>query len=300
MERLKILGIDKEKCIKCEECIPACSPRLFQVVRNKELEKEIIFDDTFHRCFRCAHCLVICPTGAILYEGSESPEFFKEAKKPENILSFDDLIKLIRSRKSIRVFKEEPVPKEKIEAILEAMRYSPSASNRQNREYIVITNKEKIASLSKDVGSMMLTIGKLLKFKYLLAPFVTGVLRRRLMNPRTKYSLDVYIERTQKGEDLMFFNAPCVIILHAPLYSRMSAADAGIAITHGMFAALSLGLGTCWIGFAHEYLSRFKKARRKLGVPKRNDVFGVFIVGYPNLEFLGGAPRRPLKVHWME
>jgi nitroreductase/Pyruvate/2-oxoacid:ferredoxin oxidoreductase delta subunit len=300
MSRLKILGIDAEKCIKCEDCILSCSPILFQVIKNEKMEKKIIFDDKYHRCFRCGHCLVICPTDAILYEGSEPPEFFEEAKHPEKILSFDDLMKLIRSRKSIRVFKDEPVPKEKIEAILEAMRYSPSASNRQNREYIVITDKEKIASLSKDVGSMMLTVGKLLKFKYLLAPFVTGVLRRRLLNPRTKYSLDMYIERTKKGDDLMFFKAPCVIILHAPLYSRMSAADAGIAITHGMFAALSLGLGTCWIGFAHEYLSRFKKARRKLGVPKRNDVFGVFIVGYPDLEFLGGAPRRPLKVQWME
>ncbi|MHA2358021.1 MAG: nitroreductase family protein, partial [Candidatus Heimdallarchaeaceae archaeon] len=194
----------------------------------------------------------------------------------------------------------KPVEKKKIEAVLEAMRYSPSASNRQSRRYIVMTNKDEIAELSKGVSNMLTLSRQLLKFRYLIAPFMTGVLRKRLLNPRTKYSLDMYFERTQQGEDLVFFNAPCVIILHSPTYSRMSGADAGIAISHGMFAALSQGLGTCWIGFAHEYLSRFKKGRKKLNIPKNHDVFGVFVLGYPDIEFLGGAPRQPVKVEYVD
>ena len=209
-------------------------------------------------------------------------------------------MKLIRSRKSIRTYLDKSVEREKIESVLDAMRYSPSASNRQNREYIVITDKEKISELSKDAGSLMIRARRYLKFKYLLVPFVKGVLRRRILSKRTKFALDNYIKRTKKGDDLIFFNAPCVIILHSPHYSRMSPSDAGIAITHGMFAALSLGLGTCWIGFAHEYFSRTKKARKKWGIPPKHDVFGVFVLGYPDIKFRAGPYRRPLKIDWVE
>ena len=38
---LKILGIDKEKCIKCEKCIASCTVELFSVERKDNMEKEI-------------------------------------------------------------------------------------------------------------------------------------------------------------------------------------------------------------------------------------------------------------------
>jgi nitroreductase len=264
------------------------------------MEKRIEFNDPYRRCFRCGHCLTICPTDAINFENADPPYLFDEAKNPEQIIDFENLMKLIRSRKSIRIYLNKEVEKEKIESVLDAMRYAPSASNRQNREYIVITNRSKISELSKDVGTLMFRARRYLNFRYLLAPFVRGVLKRRLLSKRTKFALEDFIRKSKKGIDMIFFDAPCVIILHAPVYAKMSPADAGLAITHGMFAALSLGLGTCWIGFAQEYFMRTKRARKKWGIPTKHDVFGVFILGYPELEFLGGPPRRPLKIKWVE
>ncbi len=300
MKRLKIIGIDKEKCIKCEKCIPSCSPRLFAVHRESEVKKEIAFNDPYRFCFRCGHCITICPTDAIIYENAEPPFIFEEASSPEKILSYEDLMKLVRSRKSIRVYQDKPVPKKEIEAVLEAMRYAPSASNRQRIQYLVIIDKKKIASLSKDIVKLILKVRFVLKLKYVLAPFVQGSLRRRLLSPRTKVNLDRLVERTEKGEDLIFFHAPCVIIAHSTPYSRMSGVDGGIVITHGTLAALTRGLGTCWNGFAQEYFERSIGAKKKWGIPKKHSVYGVFILGYPDIEFRGGVARRPLKVNWME
>ncbi|MHA1685667.1 MAG: nitroreductase family protein [Candidatus Heimdallarchaeaceae archaeon] len=296
---LKILQINSEKCIKCENCVKACSVKLFTVHRDTEtMEKKVIYEDPYGFCFRCGHCISVCPTSAIEFEGAEAPYTFPEAERPETIISYEDLMKLIRSRRSIRVFKRKAVEKEKIEKILEAMRYAPSASNRQKRAYIVITDQNKIAQLSKEVGSLMKKVKFLLKIKYLLAPFVAPSLRRRLLSKKTKKSLEMFFERTKNGEDLIFFNAPCVIILHAPPYSQMAGPDAGIAFTHGMFTALTLGLGTCWIGYAQEFFVRNKKARKKWGIPSKHNVFGVMIVGYPDIKFLASPPRKALNVKY--
>jgi nitroreductase/ferredoxin len=300
MTRLKILGIDRDRCIKCEDCVKSCSVKLFLVIREENMEKHIEFSDPFGRCFRCGHCLSICPTDAIKYENADPPYVFEEARKPESIISFDNLMKLIRSRKSIRTYLDKSVEKEKIEAVLEAMRYSPSGSNRQKREYTVITNKEKISELSEEVNSIMVRAKRYMILKYLLAPFVRGALRRRLLSKKAKFVVEDYIKKSKKGIDMYLHNAPCVIIIHSPSYSYVSPADAAIAMTHGMFAALSLGLGTCWIGFAQEYFSRTKKARKKWGIPRKHDIYGVIVLGYPSIEFQAGPHRRPLKIKWIE
>ena len=58
---------------------------------------------------------------------------------------------IIISRRSIRQFKNEPVPRNVIEQILDLARYAPTASNDQNVGYIVITDKRLIEETAKDI-----------------------------------------------------------------------------------------------------------------------------------------------------
>jgi len=63
-----------------------------------------------------------------------------------------EMLNIIKSRRSIRKFKEEPVPDSIIYEILEAGRWSPSGRNNQPWRFVVIKNrdiKEKLASLTK-------------------------------------------------------------------------------------------------------------------------------------------------------
>ena len=57
--------------------------------------------------------------------------------------------KVIEQRRSIRRFKDTPVPSDKILKILEAARIAPSASNRQPWHFIVVENKDTIKKLAK-------------------------------------------------------------------------------------------------------------------------------------------------------
>ncbi len=53
-----------------------------------------------------------------------------------------EVFEAISSRRSIRSYKSEPVPEEKIEKLLEAARLAPSAANRQNWKFVIVGDGE--------------------------------------------------------------------------------------------------------------------------------------------------------------
>ncbi len=291
---MKILGIDQEKCIKCGECIRECPARVFF-----KKSDEVIFDDPDETCILCGHCLAVCPTDAVLAEDAETFTF-EEARDPSQILNYEYLLRMYRGRRSVRQFKQKDVPKEEIEKILEAMRYAPSGSNLQSWNYIILTNPEKIKYLSEETIKLLYLAKKALKFKFVLRFFVSGGTKQVLLDPKNAIRLEKLLADSEAGNDVIFYNAPCVIILHAPKYGSLAGNDAGIALTHGMFTAQSLGLGTCWIGFAQEAIRRKKSLRKWLQIPKGRTVWGVLALGYPNVQFQRAPPRKKLHVDWIE
>ncbi len=56
---------------------------------------------------------------------------------------------VLLKRRSIRRYKDAPIPREKILKILEAARIAPSASNKQPWHFIVVEKKETIKQLAK-------------------------------------------------------------------------------------------------------------------------------------------------------
>lgn len=53
-----------------------------------------------------------------------------------------DVLEAIRTRRSIRIYKPDPVPEEVLQKILEAGRWAPSASNAQPWKFIVFSDPE--------------------------------------------------------------------------------------------------------------------------------------------------------------
>ncbi len=62
-------------------------------------------------------------------------------------MNSEEVLQLMKERRSIRKFKPDPINDEKINMILEAARWTQSASNRQPWRFIVIKNKKTIAEL---------------------------------------------------------------------------------------------------------------------------------------------------------
>jgi nitroreductase len=71
------------------------------------------------------------------------------------MIGYDQLLELIRSRRSIRRFAEQPVRREDIARLLDAARWAPSNHNRQPWRFLVLDDRERIRGLAKSVGQAL-------------------------------------------------------------------------------------------------------------------------------------------------
>ncbi len=299
---MRIEGVDAKTCIGCGACVEVCPTARFEMVqRNNEDERTVArFDDPVGACIECGHCIAMCPTSAVVYHHAEEPLEDPRIGAPEAIVDFETVMVQLRARRSHRHFRSEIVPRGSIEKVLEAMRYAPSASNAETWEFVVLTESALVRAFSTQVLDFMRRLHKLVQKRWLIKLFTRGALCEKLLHPRTENGLARMLERGEAGEDPIFFDAPCVIVLHAPDYGSFAGNNAGLAFLHGMLAAEALGLGTCWIGYAQEALRRRKTLREWLGVPKGHNVWGVMVLGYPTVRYERAPPRKPIRATWNE
>jgi nitroreductase len=60
-----------------------------------------------------------------------------------------DVLKAVRTRRSIRKYRPGPIPEHKMEAILEAARLAPSADNRQPWHFVIVQDADRKKALAE-------------------------------------------------------------------------------------------------------------------------------------------------------
>jgi nitroreductase len=92
-----------------------------------------------------------------------------------------------------------------------------------------------------------------------------------------------YLRYHQQGRDVLFYDAPAVLIFHHSPYT--DPAETYIACTYAMLAAESLGLGSTMIGAAAPVIAQNRTLCRSLGIPDGNKPAIALILGYPSATF---------------
>lgn len=200
-----------------------------------------------------------------------------------------ELIDQLKKRRSIRSYKKKPVKKELIEEIIQAGRYAPSATNRQPWRFIVITKKTMINDIAEAIKN---EIRKILKKRFILKYFYPS-----LKNQKTARFLAATV---LSKEDVLFFDASALIFI-VTRKARFNDESCACCAQNMMLAAEALGLGSCWIGFAH-FLGLNKKWMRKIGVPQGYHISAALIFGHPEEKTFRAPLRKPHAdvINWIE
>lgn len=64
-----------------------------------------------------------------------------------------EFYEVVRTRRSVRSYRSDPIPKEVLNRVLEAVRIAPSGSNRQPWKFIIVQDealKQKMVSVCND------------------------------------------------------------------------------------------------------------------------------------------------------
>lgn len=197
--------------------------------------------------------LLVCSCG--------TPSGTKSDTKAENAV-----IEAIMSRRSIRIYKDTPVEREKLQRIAECGVNAPNAMNAQNWNVRIIDSKEYIDGVTEIY---------------------------KAANPEA-------VQRDPNFKN-MFRNAPAVIAVAAP-QGGYSSIDCGLLGENIMLAAHSLGLGTCCLGGPVRFLSSNADAKPYLDRLKLDDGYELLYliaVGYPD-EAPEARPRNLDKIRFVE
>jgi nitroreductase/NAD-dependent dihydropyrimidine dehydrogenase PreA subunit len=286
---MKITGIDEKRCGACGVCVRECAARLFMLNGGTHA----IYSDPHGWCTGCGHCVAACPNDAVLYSAPE-----KAGELPAMNLSFADVSSLLFTKRSARRFTDTDVPKTEIDKLLQIMRMAPSGHNAQPCEYVVIKNREKKKLLAAETIRSFKSFKKLIKIRGLLKPFVAKAFYEILSDQGTALGVDELIKQFESGKDIIFFDAPALILVHVPDRGGLSYVDPTISLTYGMLAAHTLGLGSCWMGFTMMAVRKSREILRQFQIPKGRLIAGVMILGYTNQKYHRMPVRNEIKAQW--
>jgi nitroreductase len=198
-----------------------------------------------------------------------------------------DLIEGIETRRSIRAFKDTPIPEETLNKILKVAANSPSFTNTQPWEVAVVCGekKEDLSKIIYDLASKKAEIRPDL-------PRPTGwppehEARSRDHGKRRLAALGVKRDDETEREKLSlmnfeFYGGPCAILLFMDgSLNEWSILDMGLFAQNLILAAHSFGVESCLQASVTNYAREIKKF---LGLPESKKLLICISLGYPDNE----------------
>ncbi len=302
-----VMAVDEELCTGCGLCIENCPFRCWE-----EGENDVPRLKAEYACFSCYNCSVACPVDAIsIVETYHVDDGFwatsphpLPAKLPLEPLDADGnpdqwnaIERAVLERRSVRNFKDKPVPDTLIRRVLEAGRFAPSAGNCQPWRFYVITNRDLIKAMDEATVAGVAALYNMYRddeqVKNLEA-MAQG--SPEVVDPRVIIG---GMGSVVKGYLPASLNAPCVILLAAD--SRAiggTQLNIGICGQNMNLVANSLGIKACWVGFLAG-AANSPLVADKVGIEPPWSVITTMVLGYPKFKQEGIVAREYRPVTWL-
>ena len=257
------LNIDKTKCKKCNKCTYVCPLNILIKIESSSPEVDAT---RLEQCLECGHCVAICENQAISINNQDVGKWIKFADNA----SFNVLSNVIQTRRSIRNYKKDTIPKEDINKIIQLTKWMPTARNMCPVNWTVIHDPKKVQKLSRIVV-------KLFKENNILPEIVIA---------------------WDKGVDIIHRGAPHLVLCHAKQDAMMPEIDSTIAMTSFDLSATSMGYGTCWAGFFMMAANDEPEIAKVCGIPDDEVIQTAMMLGMPQFRYRNIPNRVELDINW--
>lgn len=273
---MNLIEVDEKKCKRDGFCAAECPAGIIRL-KDKSSFPEVKPEEEV-ACVLCGHCVSVCPHGALSH--SRIPIGECPPLKKDLAVGREQAIQFLRSRRSIRRYRDKPVERETVQELIEIARYAPTGGNTQPVEWWVFTNRKELRQFAGSVAEWM----------------------RKTMQSVPLSSLPPYFPAAvagwDAGRDTILRDAPVMILALAPAESPNGLVDLTIALTYLQLAALPMGLGTCWAGMARRALMMDAAVREEIGLPEKAPQFYPMMLGYPDVSYHRVPERKPPRIVW--
>jgi len=303
-----VMKIDLEACNQCGLCLKNCPFQAFETDEDGFPRQKEEYE-----CFSCYNCMVACSVDAISIAESYHVDDGFYATDPHplaprmplkvrdadgNLDEWNAIERAVFNRRSVRNYKERPVPEPLIRRVLEAGRYAPSAGNCQPWKFIVVTDKALIDEMDQAiVGGMSGMYGMYKNDEMVkgLVPMYEADPNPGLYDPRLILGGFGAIARKYGPP---FLGAPAVILLAGDERSISGPEiNIGICGTNMNLVANSLGIRACWVGFS-QLINMIPPLKEKLGLKEPWKICSAMVLGYPKFKQDGVVAREYRPVAW--
>jgi len=262
---MAFITIDASKCLGDGLCVRDCVCHCIKMKEGRAYFRDI----ADRACIHCGHCAAICPAGAVSMDGIAASSLESVSA---GAVTADGFSGMAKSRRSLRLFKNTPVPRDVLRRALDTARYAPTAKNCQGVEWVVLDDRAKIQALAAITVNAM----------------------------RGMKGFEGECAAFDRGRDVILRNAPCVIFAHAKDdHDALRFADCSVALTYLELMLYAMGLGTTWTGYVVETAQKTNAIRDYLGLPEGHNIFAGCMVGYPSVKYVRIPERKPAVVGWM-
>jgi nitroreductase/NAD-dependent dihydropyrimidine dehydrogenase PreA subunit len=292
--------LDLERCTGCGQCVTACASLVLGLAPpDQDAKKGKVRLEHPDWCNACGHCEALCAFGAIqapmsLPAGAPTP-----GKAPA--VDPDKLELLLRERRSVRSYKPDPVPRALIERIVDVARYTPTGTNSQNVNWLVLSDRDQVRELQL----------RCVRFYARLFNLVNNPVGRLgvrvVAGARQKAQLEEYLpvvqeahQRMEQGDDRLLYDAPALVMVHAETWDSCSGFNCDTALFSASLMAHSLGLGCCFNGFVQQAVENSRPLKKWLGIPRDHRCFMTMGMGWPALRYRTLCERQPAVLRWLE
>lgn len=258
---LKFL-IDVESCIGCGQCASDCPAMIISM----ETGIPVINQDLEGFCIGCLHCVAICTEKSVSILGHGPDEGLQ---LPGSVPGPEQMELLIKSRRSVRNYRDANIPSEVIEKIVEVASHAPSGHNDRQLLYTLISDKDVVDELRIEAFTGLEKL----------------VAENKLPEGMEMF-LDIIDAWKNDGTDILFRGAPHLLVLSAQKESAAPLPDCIIALSTFELYAQSHGVATIWNGLATLTITELVPSlKKRLQIPDDHTIGYAMGFGYPAIRY---------------